>query len=38
MKKSLLGIGVFGLALGAGIVGISYASEIPMAERGIYSR
>ena len=32
MKKSLLGIGVFGLALGAGIVGISYASEIPMAK------
>ena len=32
MKKLLLGIGVFGLALGAGIVGISYASEIPMAK------
>ena len=33
MKKSLLGIGVFGLTLGAGIVGISYASEIPMAKK-----
>ena len=30
MKKLLLGIGIFGLALGVGIVGISYASEIPM--------
>lgn len=33
MKKLLLGIGVFGLALGVGIVGISYAAEIPMEEK-----
>ena len=33
MKKLLLGIGVFGLALGLGIVDISYAAEIPMAEK-----
>ena len=32
MKKLLLGIGVFGLALGVGIVGTSYAAEIPVAE------
>ncbi|MFL2677909.1 MAG: hypothetical protein ACJ0GN_00945 [Candidatus Actinomarina sp.] len=30
MKKLLLGVGVFGLALG--IVGISYAAEIPIAD------
>ena len=29
MKRLLLGIGVFGLALGVGIMGISYASEAP---------
>ena len=33
MKKLLLGLGVFGLALGVGIVGISYAAEIPMEEK-----
>ena len=33
MKKLLLGIGVFGLAFGVGIVGISYAAEIPMDEK-----
>ena len=27
MKRLLLGVGVFGLALGVGIMGISYASE-----------
>ena len=32
MKKLLLGIGVFGLALGVGIVGTSYAAEFPVAE------
>ena len=32
MKKLLLGIGVFGIALGVGIGGISYAAEIPVAE------
>ena len=30
MKKLLLGIGVFGIALGVGIGGISYAAEIPV--------
>ena len=33
MKRLLLGIGVFGLAFGAGIIGISYAAEIPMDEK-----
>ena len=32
MKKLLLGIGVFGLALGAGIIGVSYAADIPVAD------
>ena len=32
MKKLLLGVGVFGLALGAGIIGVSYAAEIPVAD------
>ena len=32
MKRLLLGIGVFGLALGVGIVGVSYAAEIPVAD------
>ena len=34
MKKLLLGIGVFGLALGVGVMGISYASEAPQADSG----
>ena len=32
MKNLLLGVGVFGLALGAGIIGVSYAADIPVAD------
>ena len=38
MKRLLLGIGVFGLALGIGIMGTSYASEAPQVREGIFEK
>ncbi len=36
--KRLLGIGVFGLALGIGIMGISYASEAPQVRENFFEK
>ena len=38
MKRLLLGIGVFGLALGIGIMGISYASEAPQVRENFFEK
>jgi polyhydroxyalkanoate synthesis regulator phasin len=38
MKRLLLGIGVFGLALGVGIMGISYASEAPQVSENYFEK
>lgn len=38
MKRLLLGIGVFGLALGIGIMGISYASEAPQVRENYFEK
>jgi len=38
MKRLLLGIGVFGLALGVGIMGISYASEAPQVRESFFEK
>ena len=38
MKKLLLGIGIFGLALGIGIMGVSYASEAPQVRDNIFEK
>ncbi len=38
MKRLLLGIGVFGLALGVGIMGVSYASEAPQARENFFEK
>ena len=38
MKKLLLGIGVFGLALGVGVMGISYASEAPQVRENFFEK
>tara|TARA_B100001250_G_C19804440_1_gene792609 strand:- start:948 stop:1523 length:576 start_codon:yes stop_codon:yes gene_type:complete len=38
MKRLLLGIGVFGLALGVGIVGISYASEASQVRENFFEK
>ena len=38
MKRLLLGIGVFGLALGIGIMGISYASEAPQVRDNFFEK
>ena len=38
MKRLLLGIGVFGLALGVGIMGISYASEAPQVRENFFEK
>ena len=38
MKRLLLGIGVFGLALGVGIMGMSYASEAPQVRESFFEK
>ena len=38
MKKLLLGIGIFGLALGIGIMGVSYASEAPQVRDNFFEK
>ncbi|MFL2669765.1 MAG: hypothetical protein ACJ0GD_00220 [Candidatus Actinomarina sp.] len=38
MKRLLLGVGVFGLALGVGIMGISYASEAPQVRENFFEK
>ena len=38
MKRLLLGIGVFGLTLGVGIVGISYASDTPQVRENFFEK
>ena len=38
MKRLLLGIGVFGLTLGVGIMGISYASEAPQVRENFFEK
>ena len=38
MKRLLLGIGVFGLALGVGIMGISYASEASQVSENFFEK
>ncbi len=38
MKRLLLGIGVFGLALGVGIIGTSYASEAPQVRESFFEK
>ena len=38
MKRLLLGVGVFGLALGVGIMGISYASEASQVRENFFEK